>query len=750
VEKTIYRPHPVPNPLTSPHPGALPRNRVLWEGSVNALAALAIVLTLGLLAFAPLGAAGVRVGISAAFAGVIAGGLVYAALGSTAAPTAAPSSATALILAGLVARLAQDPLLDIGAGNGLLALLTVTASCVVLMGLLQVLLGVLGLGRLARFVPQPVLAGFMNGVAWLILLSQLAPLLGLPSAAHLISPLTLSQAQPLTLMLGLATAALVWMIAWHWHRLPAHLLALVAGSALQALLLGIWPDAPLGPYLMSVAPQKVLPDALMPLLTGESLALLQRHASTVALSAAVLALVGSLESLLAALVCDRLTQTRHDSRRELIALGAANIISGACAGLPMVLSRSRSNTLIASGVLGSPVVGVSTLIFGFIYVLCGPLLALLPRSVLAGIMLTIAVALADRWTHQLLRQLRAGERSSELRWSLAVVGFVCIATVLMGFVAGVAAGVLLSMLLFIRSMNRSLLRGCFTALERPSRRIYGPAQERLLQQARERVTLLELEGALFFGSAERLTLEAETLAANCRYLVLDMRRVSTIDESGAFVLQELSRALTQRGASLLLAGVAVDNAHGRSLRAFGCFREHPRHDWWADADHAIEAAEQQLLREAGLGAEQVTATLSETALLRGLRQAQLARVQAMLQEQKLAAGSVLFQEGDSGDGVYVLTQGSISIVGGSKAVRQRFVSYSPGAMLGEIAMLDGGNRTADAVADSDSVVYRLSREKFDSLAETDPVIGERLARNIARNLSERLRSATRSWHASAA
>jgi glutaminase len=137
-------------------------------------------------------------------------------------------------------------------------------------------------------------------------------------------------------------------------------------------------------------------------------------------------------------------------------------------------------------------------------------------------------------------------------------------------------------------------------------------------------------------------------------------------------------------------------------------------------------------------------------LLRGLSAPQLARVQEMLQQEKHSAGSILFREGDSGDGVYVLTQGSISIVGGSKGLRQRFVSYSPGVMLGELAMLDGGSRTADAVADSDSVVYRLSRSRFDSLAETEPVIGERLARNIALNLSERLRSATLSWHASAA
>jgi len=741
----------VPKFLTNHQPASAPTaNQTLIAGAVSALAALAIVLTLGLLAFAPLGRAAVHIGIAAAFASVIAGGLVYGLLGSAAAPAGGPSSATALILAGLVVQLANDPALDIGSGNGQLALVTVTASCVVLMGLLQILLGVFGLGRLARFVPQPVLAGFMNGVALLIGFSQLPALLGLPGTAHLTSALTLAQAQPLTLAVGLATAGLVWLLSWKWPRAPAHLLALLAGAALQALLQAAWPDAPLGPHLERLTPQWVLPNALMPLLNAEPLALLQRHLSAVLTSAAVLALVGSLESLLAALASDQMTQTRHNSRRELISLGAANMMSGACAGLPIVLSRARSNSLIGARTFGRPAVLVSTLALGVIYALGGSLLALLPRAVLAGIMLTIAAALADRWTHQLLRQLRAGEHSSELRWSLAVVSLVCIVTVALGFVAGVAAGVLLSMLIFIHSMNRSLLRGRFSALERPSRRIYGPAQEQLLRDVRHRVTVLELEGALFFGSAERLAVETRQLGADCRFLVLDMRRVSTIDESGAFLLQEISQRLEQRGSTLLMAGVTSNNAHGRRLRAFGCFRGTPRPDWWPDADHAIEAAEHQLLLETGLDTVQVTLDLSETSLLRGLSAAQLTHMRQLMRAQELAAGTLLFREGDPGDGLYVLTQGSISIVGGGEGSRQRFVSYSPGAMLGELAMLDGGSRTADAVADCDSVVYTLSRERYQSLAQTDPVLGERLSRNIALNLSERLRSATVAWRASAA
>ena len=193
--------------------GALKRPIASLSGAWVALETIAIVLTLGLLAFAPLGAAA-PLGIAAAFAAVIAGGLVYALLGSAASPSAGPTSATALILAGLVARLTQDARFDLHSPDGVATLLALVASSVVLMGLFQILMGLAGLGRLARFVPQPVLAGFMNGVALLILFAQIPILLGLPPLARLTD---LSHAQPLGLLVGdLSFWAYLALVFRHW------------------------------------------------------------------------------------------------------------------------------------------------------------------------------------------------------------------------------------------------------------------------------------------------------------------------------------------------------------------------------------------------------------------------------------------------------------------------------------------------------------------------------------------------------
>jgi len=148
-------------------PASLPGD--VLAGAVNALTSLVAVLALGIVATGALGPAGLLLGIKAALVAVTAGGLVYALSGSTASPAGVPSSATTVIFAALVAQVGRDPQLDLSSAQGLLSLVAVLGSAVVLMGLLQVCFGMAGLGRWARFVPHPVLAGFMSGIVLLIL-----------------------------------------------------------------------------------------------------------------------------------------------------------------------------------------------------------------------------------------------------------------------------------------------------------------------------------------------------------------------------------------------------------------------------------------------------------------------------------------------------------------------------------------------------------------------------------------------------
>jgi sulfate permease, SulP family len=768
----IVAPMPVtpitPNSPTSPAgPAGDPANHhAAWRGEALAgLGATAVmvpvVLVLALIAYGPAGAQAAPLGITACLAGVVAGGLVMALVGRSPLPAAAPSAAGALIFAGFIAKLLADPSIDLTRGSDRAAVVALGGAVALATGLLTALMGVLRLGSLARFVPQPVLAGFMNGVAILIWLSQLPPLLGLPAGAwarHGVA--ALAQMHWPALALGVATAAVVWAVTRWMPRAPASLVGLVAGTLAAELATLAWPGLELLRMGALVAALP-LPDALSPL-AGDALPLLQRHAAELALAALLLALIGGLESILSILAIDQLQGTRSDPNRELLALAAANVASGLLGGLPLVYLRLRAIATLTAGGRSRRALVAGSLMLALVFALALPLVARLPAAVLAGIVMMLAVALVDRWTRQLMGQWLAGERSPGLQQSLLLVAAVCAVTLLWGFVAGVGVGVLLAMILFVRAMNRSLLRTRYTAAEIPSRRVYPPALEAVLASQRERVQVIELEGALFFGSAERLATEAEALAAGRAFMVLDFRRVSTIDASGAVTLTQLAQRLARGGVALLLAGVTPENRHGRALQALGASPQVGRWQGHADADHAIEAAERSLLAQAGQQIDGLAVALADCALLEGFSAAQFARLLPLLRERRLDAGEQLFRQGDPGDALFLVTAGSISVVGAAAAAdgadwagaegsgQQRFVSFSPGMTLGETALLDGGGRTTDGVADVASTVFELPRVALQGLQASDPELVIQLYCNLARHLSERLRSAASAWRRAAA
>jgi SulP family sulfate permease len=724
-----------------------------WNGGLTGtLVYLAAVLTQGVIAFAALGGPGVQIGVTASLASAAVGGVVLALLARSGVPAGGPGVAVVLILAALVSRIVHDPAFDAAQPGAVRALLAVVAVCIVGAGLLQLLFAALGLASLAKFVPQPVLAGFMNGVAVLLLLAQLPPLLGLPPGAWDADGWSaLQRLQPAALAVGVGAALLYGGLARRWPRLPAALLALLCATALYHALGAVWPGLAAGPTVGDIGHGLLRPDVVLPVFGGDGLALLQRHGAAVATTALVLAVIGSLETVLNLLTVDQLLDERTPPDRELAAYGAANVASGLLGGLPVALIRGRALPTLRAGGRTRVAVLVSSLLFAAVGLFGGPALQWLPVPAVAGIMVVVALMLADRWTGDLLQQWLAGERGRALRTNLAVIAVVCLVTVAWGFVAGVGIGVLLSMLLFIGSMNRTLLRSRFDARAQPSRRIYPAALEAVLAGARQSIVVMELEGALFFGTADRLAQEAQTLPADCRALVLDCRRIGTIDASGALVLAQLARQLAARRTLLLLAAVSEHNRLGRALRSAGVYTETSRPDWFDDVDRAVEAAERVLLEEAGASLSVTAVPVEDSALMRGLSPAQRQRLAELLEPVTLQPGERLFSQGDPADRMYVLTAGSLSILsedarvaeyGGTACTSQRFVSFSPGMMLGETAMLDGAGRSAHALADTACTLLALRRSDLEDLQRCDPALAMGLYRNISLHLADRLRKAS--------
>ncbi len=742
---------------TSPSAGW---HQELLAGGVGGLVTLALLLSLGALAFSPLGSEAARVGAVAAFTTSAVGGVIYALAAASRLPCGGASTTTTVMIAAMLAGVLLDPALPVTLPARLACALAAVACAVATMGAIQLLIAGAGWAELVRKVPQPVLAGFANAIAVLVLMAQFQPLLGSEMSALVRDGWgALSRLQPGALLLGLGTALLLGtMLTWR-PRWPTALLAVLAGSLVHAAA-GHWlPSLNLGPTVGTITLDLPITQVWAALHTdadpigGALQSFVHRHWTTLVGTGAALAVVGALESLLVALDMDQRTQHRTNARRELAALGLANLLGSVCGALPLGTSRARTAATVQAGGHRKTAALASSATSLLLFVAGAPLLNWLPLAVLAGVMVSVAWTLFDPWTRSLLAKLLGGERSAALWQSLAVVLGVLVTTVWKGPLFGVLLGIGLAVLNFVRLLGRSLVRGRCSAAQRPSRRVYPASSEGLLAPLRQHIEVLELEGPLFFGNAEQLGPLGDALPDTTRVLVLDLRRVSAVDESGAQSLARLAHSLRQRGIALLLASVQSDMAMGLRLNLFGA-AGHDGIEWFVDADHAIEAAEERLLRPA-LAAAQHQATASfeapVNALLEGLDPTQQALVYDRLVARRVAAGETVFRHGEAADAVYLVVSGSIRIqaprMGASAG--PRYASLAPGTMFGEAALLDGGGRTADAVADVDTELLRLDQAALEALAREHPALGSRLYRNLAAYLARRLRIASMAWSAAA-
>jgi sulfate permease, SulP family len=713
----------------------------LAGGTAGATASLAAALSLGLLAFAPLGAEHAAIGVMAGFASAIYGQLIAGLLGGAAHPGSGPRASTSLVLAGLVAVLCADPALAPSAPQGVERVVALAGLAVLLGGVMQIVAGALGAGMFARYVPYPFIAGFMCGAAGLMIVAQLTPLTGITRAELARDPAAALRAvQPATFFVAATTATVIWTAAKLAKKVPSSILGLAAGTLLYYVIGLAFPAARLGAVVGTIPAQLPLPGALAALF-AMPWTIVAPHLPQIVSTAAIIAVIGTLDGLFAAVSIDHATNGQHRTRREVMAHGVANIVTGLCGGVPVVLSRARTMASWDAGGRTRLTVVVAVLLMALALTLGAGLLAKVPVAVLGGIMVTLGVGLVDTWTRGLLKRLRHRNslRDRTLLWSTVTIVAVALAAIVVGFIPAIAVGFVLSGVLFVVSMNRSLVRGVVDGTARPSRRVWGGEEAQRVQAARKRIRIVELEGALFFGSAERLSAQVERFGRDVDAVILDFRRVTAIDATGALLVERLVRRLAGKEIRVLLAGVKAGGRHGAALEAYGAFADTAARPWYPDADQAVEAAEHAALKPAGR-AQAGDVPLTGFPLLEGIDGDDLERAIAHLTRRTFAAGEVLFQENEPGDRLCLLARGAVEIsIMTSGKHRVRLVTMAAGSLFGEAALLDGRPRSAAAQAVEETVVYELTRAGLDDIAAQHPRIAIRIMANLARIMSQRMR-----------
>jgi glutaminase len=295
-----------------------------------------------------------------------------------------------------------------------------------------------------------------------------------------------------------------------------------------------------------------------------------------------------------------------------------------------------------------------------------------------------------------------------------------------------------------RTNVRSVIRRDYRADLVRSNRLRTPEERNILAEKGREVAVLEAQGALFFGSTEQLMRRLTQLASEARYVIVDFKRVHLADTSARKLIVRAARSMAGGETQLVFASMAEDGPLASLAQAFAQPAGEPLVRMVRDADAALEWCEDQLLAGTAQGGSGTKFALSEINLFKGLTPQECRLVESIVQPLVFEKGDVIIREGADANLFFVLARGTVSVhirVPGQGERKKRVASIGPGLSFGEMALLDGGKRSADIVADERVICYGLRVEQLHELTAEHPNIMITILGNLTREFSERLRHA---------
>ena len=411
-------------------------------------------------------------------------------------------------------------------------------TVVILAGIFQILFGVFRLGRYVTQMPYTVISGFMSGIGAILVILQLPAFLGQKASGGVIGTLTslpslVAGIQPMELALALTTVAILWFTPSGIKKFcPPQLLALVLGTLLSVTL---FQDAGLKTI---PAFNAELPTLQMPNFSGGQMRLMF-------VDAAVLGMLGCIDALLTSVVADSLTRTEHDSNKELVGQGLANIASGLFGGLPGAGATMGTVVNIQAGGRSALSGLIRALILMVVVLAAAPLASMIPLAVLAGIALKVGIDIID-WDFL--------QRAHHLSVKAAVITYGVIAlTVLVDLITAVGIGVFVANVLTIDRMSALQSRKVKTISTADDDVELSSDEQQLLDQASGKVLLFQLAGPMIFGVAKAIAREHNAIG-NCQVVVFDLSEVSHMGVTAAIALENAVKEAIEAGRDVFLVG----------------------------------------------------------------------------------------------------------------------------------------------------------------------------------------------------
>jgi len=705
----------------------------------GALVTLPQNLTHGIIAFAPLGPEGLGAGAFTVVAGAAMAGMVATRMSSSPTLASGLNAALSLTLGVVIAKLVALGVVPRGAA-GVGPAILVSMAVALLAGLCMGAFALLRVMRFIGLVPYPVTAGIVNGTALLLIVNQGPRALGIDVLDGWAQPF----AHPLALLVaGVTALALTWPNAVS-RVLTAGFFAVLVGAAVHHGL-GVLGAAPwLGPALGPVPSALTQAHSVLRAYGSAGLLLNAEVFLLLASAAATLSVICTIETAATSTALGDISGNPEDAGRNLGAIAMGNVAGAFFGGFITSGSIGASITLWRQGGRTRRAALLRAAAMLVVVVAAGPLLALLPLSALAAVVLVGAAKLLDADSLRLLRAVSGRRRRHrrDLVGNALVVVAVAGTALLTNLILAVVVGVLLSLLVFAVTMATSPVRRVYRQPIGRSRIRHPSWAEAILLEHGEQIAVIELEGTIFFGSAQLIgQAVTEAFDQGADEVILDLRRVGRIDLSGARRLLATCARCWRQGQTLTLAPVRPGLPLADYLADLDLMQLLRPNHMYPTLDGAVADAEARLIARHAPAEPAAEADPLAVLLALDLPEAGARALLAYMQEERFATGEAVIRTGDRSDSVRILLAGAadVCLPAAAGSVPFKLATFSPGTIFGEMALLTGAPRSADVIAATPLHCLRLDLPAIALLRKTDPDAAFALMKAIALQLERNLR-----------
>jgi SulP family sulfate permease len=648
---------------------------------------------------------------------------------------AGPESSTAAMMGILASSLVERISMNDPTAPLLAPVLITLGLSTIVTGIVLCGFGMTRMGRAIRYVPYPVVGGFLGATGCLIVLGAIRVITGqrlqLATLDRFANLLTLSE------LAAACAMALILYLTWHRSRssfgLPAILIGGVIAAHVAFWFAGIssaeaeasgWTFRPPPPvsFMLPWSANEIsrYPWYTVPDLLGNLIAVI---------------FVTATSTLFNTTGVEVALQREANLERELNVTGLANILSGAFGGYTGCISISRSVLNFNSGgtgrLSGLTVAAISALMLAVAPMLLG----YMPKFVLGGLLIYLGADQLHKWIIQSRRRLSLVEYLSLLAIIVIIVQW--------GFIAGILIGVVIGCATFALSASRiDSIKYGFDGSEYRSSLDRSRADQAVLAAHGGKIQGLNLQSYLFFGSANRLYQHVKALLARhpeCRFLVFDFKLVTGIDSSAAYSFAQIKRTAHDRGIKLVL--VHLPAAAEKVLRS----SEFISHEVSIvpELDHALEWCENEIIAQ-HQSLEQEEASLRDwfTQILGTEHDA--AGLMHRCQRIEVEAGEIIVRAGEAADSMHFILDGRVGImIPADEGRTTRVRSLGRYTTIGEMGLVSQAPRNATIQAEVASILYVLSADQFDDIKADDPALSQKLLTYFVSVMAERLTFANR-------